>query len=59
MRRYSPEKLTPNMRDVITYMLERTNDGDADVALESCEFWGAFCEVGRAVGVGATSSTPD
>jgi transportin-1 len=25
-------------------MVERTNDGDEDVALESCEFWAAFCE---------------
>ena len=35
----APEKLTPNMREVITYMIERTADGDEDVALESCEFW--------------------
>ena len=27
------------MREVITYMIERTADGDEDVALESCEFW--------------------
>ena len=40
----APEKLTPNMREVITYMIDRTNDGDEDVALESCEFWAAFCE---------------
>mgnify|MGYP001183022614 CR=1 FL=1 len=40
----APEKLTPNMREVITYMIERTADGDEDVALESCEFWAAFCE---------------
>ena len=25
-------------------MIERTSDGDEDVALESCEFWAAFCE---------------
>ena len=48
----APEKLTPNRRDVITYMLERTNDGDEDVALESCEFW-----VGRVRIVLASSST--
>ena len=40
----APDKLTPNMREVITYMIDRTNDGDEDVALESCEFWAAFCE---------------
>ena len=41
---YAPEKLAPNMREVIAYMIERTSDGDEDVALESCEFWAAFCE---------------
>ena len=40
----APEKLSPNMREVITFMIERTNDGDEEVALESCEFWAAFCE---------------
>ena len=40
----APEKLVPNIRDVITYMIEMTNFGDEDVALESCEFWAAFCE---------------
>ena len=40
----APEKLAPNMREVIAYMIERTSDGDEDVALESCEFWAAFCE---------------
>ena len=29
----APDKLTPNMREVITYMIDRTNDGDEDVAL--------------------------
>jgi len=40
----APEKLAPNMRAVIAYMIDRTSDGDEDVALESCEFWAAFCE---------------
>ncbi len=39
-----PEKLAPNLRDIITYMLDRQDDEDKDVAMESCEFWGAFCE---------------
>ena len=39
-----PEKLAPNLRQIITYMLERQDDEDKDVAMESCEFWGAFCE---------------
>ena len=42
----APEKLVPNIRDVITYMIEMTNFGDEDVALESCEFWATFCEGG-------------
>ena len=40
----APEKLVPNIRDVITYMIEMTNFSDEDVALESCEFWATFCE---------------
>ncbi|ABP01032.1 predicted protein [Ostreococcus lucimarinus CCE9901] len=39
-----PEKLAPNLREIIVYMLERQDDEDKDVAMESCEFWGAFCE---------------
>ena len=39
-----PEKLAPNLREIITYMLDRQGDEDKDVAMESCEFWGAFCE---------------
>ena len=39
-----PEKLAPNLREIIPYMLDRQGDEDKDVAMESCEFWGAFCE---------------
>ena len=39
-----PEKLMPFMKDVIEYMLGSTQESDAGIALESCEFWSAFCE---------------
>ena len=40
----APEKMTPNLREIITFMLERQTDPDPDVAVESCEFWAAFVE---------------
>ncbi|OAE34574.1 hypothetical protein AXG93_1487s1200 [Marchantia polymorpha subsp. ruderalis] len=39
-----PNFLQPHMRNVIEYMLQANQDGDEEVALESCEFWSAFCE---------------
>lgn len=39
-----PDFLQPHMRNVIEYMLQANQDSDADVALEACEFWSAFCE---------------
>jgi transportin-1 len=39
-----PQLLAPNMSQLIEYMLAATQDGDEGVALESCEFWTAFCE---------------
>lgn len=39
-----PNKLGPYMAQIIEYMIKRTQDQDEDVALESCEFWTAFCE---------------
>ncbi|GAB4816534.1 hypothetical protein N2152v2_003580 [Parachlorella kessleri] len=39
-----PERLEPSMGDLIEYMLQSTQDGDEGVAVESCEFWSAFCE---------------
>ncbi|CAL8464616.1 g4151 [Coccomyxa elongata] len=39
-----PERLVPHMHEIIEYMLESTQSGDEGVALESCEFWSAFCE---------------
>ncbi|KAL0043428.1 hypothetical protein WJX79_004487 [Trebouxia sp. C0005] len=44
MLHLQPERLAPHMDHIIEYMLESTQDGDEGVALESCEFWTAFCE---------------
>eukprot|EP00191_Tetraselmis_sp_GSL018_P017971 CAMPEP_0177587948 /NCGR_PEP_ID=MMETSP0419_2-20121207/5948_1 /TAXON_ID=582737 /ORGANISM="Tetraselmis sp., Strain GSL018" /LENGTH=732 /DNA_ID=CAMNT_0019078081 /DNA_START=462 /DNA_END=2658 /DNA_ORIENTATION=- len=46
MLQLSPERLQPNMSGIIEYMLQSTADGEEEVALESCEFWSAFCEAG-------------
>ena len=37
-------RLAPQMPNVITYMLQSTQDADETVALEACEFWSAICE---------------
>lgn len=39
-----PNRLGPFMTQIIEYMIKRTQDVDENVALESCEFWMAFCE---------------
>lgn len=39
-----PERLQPDLQAVVRYMLDRNQDSDSGVALESCEFWSAFCE---------------
>lgn len=39
-----PERLEAHLSDVVRYMLERNQEHDSEVALESCEFWCAFCE---------------
>lgn len=39
-----PDRLESQMADIIEYMLRCTQDGDEGVALESCEFWSAFCD---------------
>eukprot|EP00873_Tetraselmis_striata_P017576 jgi/Tetstr1/437840/TSEL_026480.t1 len=44
MLQLCPDMLEPHMRNIIEYMLHSTSDGDEEVALESCEFWSAFCE---------------
>ena len=40
----APHVLEPHMSDVIEIMLLASQDGDESVALESSEFWAAFCE---------------
>eukprot|EP00232_Nephroselmis_pyriformis_P015118 CAMPEP_0182883718 /NCGR_PEP_ID=MMETSP0034_2-20130328/18549_1 /TAXON_ID=156128 /ORGANISM="Nephroselmis pyriformis, Strain CCMP717" /LENGTH=339 /DNA_ID=CAMNT_0025016867 /DNA_START=101 /DNA_END=1116 /DNA_ORIENTATION=- len=39
-----PERLFPHMQQLMEYFLSGTEHGDHGVALESCEFWAAFCE---------------
>ncbi|KAF9949388.1 hypothetical protein BGZ65_007362, partial [Modicella reniformis] len=39
-----PDKLTPQINNVVEYMLYSTKDDDESVALEACEFWLAFAE---------------
>lgn len=46
-----PDRLQPHMHDIIEYMLASTQSGDEGVALESCEFWSAFCEAAVEPGV--------
>lgn len=38
-----PDTLTPHLSQIIEYMLMSNQDGDEGVALESAEFWMAFC----------------
>ncbi|CAG8571826.1 5868_t:CDS:10, partial [Racocetra persica] len=39
-----PDKLMPEINNVVEYMLYSTQDQDEQVALEACEFWLAFAE---------------
>lgn len=39
-----PSFLEPHLRNVIEYMLQVNKDTDDEVALESCEFWSAYCD---------------
>ncbi|CAG8578642.1 5696_t:CDS:10 [Ambispora gerdemannii] len=39
-----PDKLIPEIENVVAYMLFSTQDPDEQVALEACEFWLAFAE---------------
>ncbi|WJX15304.1 Transportin-1, variant 3 [Trifolium repens] len=39
-----PSVLEPHLRNVIEYMLQVNKDPDEEVALESCEFWSAYCD---------------
>ncbi|WFD32655.1 hypothetical protein MSPP1_003704 [Malassezia sp. CBS 17886] len=42
-----PEKLAPQMDNLVDYMLYSTQDKDEDVALEAAEFWLQFAEEPR------------
>ncbi|KAJ1019579.1 hypothetical protein NDA18_006057 [Ustilago nuda] len=39
-----PDKLIPEMDNLVEYMLYSTQDKDDDVSLEACEFWLQFAE---------------
>lgn len=39
-----PSFLEPHLRNIIEYMLQVNKDTDDEVALESCEFWSAYCD---------------
>ncbi|KAL8153745.1 hypothetical protein V2J09_011505 [Rumex salicifolius] len=39
-----PSFLEPYLRNVIEYMLQVSQDGDDEVALEACEFWTAYSD---------------
>ncbi|KAJ1838382.1 hypothetical protein LPJ73_007094, partial [Coemansia sp. RSA 2703] len=39
-----PEKLMPELENVVSYMIYTTQHSDPDIAMEACEFWLAFCE---------------
>lgn len=39
-----PDKLVPEMHNVVEFMLYSTQDKDEDVAVEACEFWLQFAE---------------
>lgn len=41
---WRPDKLLPEMNNVVEYMLYSTQDQDEEVALEACEFWLQFAE---------------
>ncbi|XP_006364503.1 transportin-1 isoform X1 [Solanum tuberosum] len=39
-----PAVLEPHLRNVLEYILQVNKDPDEEVALESCEFWSAYCD---------------
>ncbi|KAJ1917309.1 hypothetical protein H4219_003268 [Mycoemilia scoparia] len=39
-----PDKLLPEMENVVNYMLFSTQSDDKTLAMEACEFWLSFCE---------------
>ncbi|KAJ1735016.1 hypothetical protein LPJ61_000769 [Coemansia biformis] len=39
-----PDKLMPELENVVNYMIHTTQNTDPDIAMEACEFWISFCE---------------
>ncbi|KAJ1737218.1 hypothetical protein LPJ72_000673 [Coemansia sp. Benny D160-2] len=39
-----PDKLMPELENVVNYMIHTTQHSDTDVAMAACEFWLSFCE---------------
>ncbi|KAJ2752093.1 hypothetical protein IWQ56_006787, partial [Coemansia nantahalensis] len=39
-----PDKLMPELENVVNYMIHTTQHSDPDIAMEACEFWLSFCE---------------
>ncbi|OLY82423.1 Transportin-1 [Smittium mucronatum] len=40
-----PDKLIPEIDNVVDYMIFSTQSDDLDLAMESCEFWLSFCDL--------------
>ncbi|KAJ2860345.1 hypothetical protein GGI22_002737 [Coemansia erecta] len=39
-----PDKLMPELENIINYMIHTTQHSDPEIAMEACEFWLSFCE---------------
>ncbi|KAJ1997678.1 hypothetical protein H4R26_005746, partial [Coemansia thaxteri] len=39
-----PDKLMPELENVVNYMIHTSQHSDPDIAMEACEFWLSFCE---------------
>ncbi|OMJ20196.1 Transportin-1 [Smittium culicis] len=40
-----PDKLVPEINNVVDYMIFSTQSDDLDLAMEACEFWLSFCDL--------------
>uniref|UniRef100_A0A5S6Q7W0 Transportin-1 n=1 Tax=Trichuris muris TaxID=70415 RepID=A0A5S6Q7W0_TRIMR len=38
------DKIAPSLPQIVSYMIQKTQDEDEDIALEACEFWFNFTE---------------
>ncbi|KAI8320666.1 ARM repeat-containing protein [Martensiomyces pterosporus] len=45
-----PDKLVPELENVVNYMLHTTQNSNQEIAMEACEFWLSFCEQEELVG---------